>query len=289
MKTGVIQQKIYTPKKKKQKKKASYIILYFFLIFLALICFSPFYLMIINCTHNDGEILSKIWLTPGTSLSKNYQNLVNAVPIWAGFFNSLFLAVSVTILSGYFSALTAFGFSKYHFKGNKVFYYIVLGSMMIPSQLGITGFYQLAVQLHLLNSYIPLILPSIANAWAVFFIKGYIDDAVHSSLMEAARLDGCSEFLIFNLIALPLIMPAIATISIFTFIGAWNSYLMPLIILSDINTYTMPVLMVIVKGAHGSPAVVYTALAISTVPIMIVFSFMSKKIVGGLSLGGVKG
>ncbi|BCZ47767.1 sugar ABC transporter ATP-binding protein [Clostridium gelidum] len=263
---------------------------YIFLIILTLICLVPFYIMIIDATHTNGEIASKLWLLPGTALLDNYHRLVESVPIWKGFANSLFIAVAVTAVSGYFSALTAYGFSRYKFKGNKMLYAIVLGSMMIPMQLGFIGFYQLISKMHLLNSYIPLIIPSIANASSVFFIKGYTDGAVSESLIEAARIDGCNEFSIFNKIGLPLIMPSVATMSIFTFIGTWNNYLTPLILISDMEKYTLPIMQVVARGVYKTEfGAIYTCIAISVVPIMIAFAFLSKKIIGGLTIGGVKG
>lgn len=263
---------------------------YAFLIMLTAICLIPFYIMIIDSTHTNGEIASKLWILPGTALLDNYRRLIGTVPIWRGFFNSLFIAVSTTIVSGYFSALTAYGFSRYRFKGNKVLFAIVLGSMMIPMQLGFIGFYQLIREMHLLNSYIPLIIPSIANASSVFFIKGYTDSAVNLSLIEAARIDGCNEFSIFNKIALPLIMPSIATMSIFTFIGTWNSYLTPLILITDMDKYTLPIMQVVARGVYKTEfGAIYTCIAISVIPIMIAFAFLSKKIIGGLTIGGVKG
>ncbi|MVX63961.1 ABC transporter permease subunit [Clostridium chromiireducens] len=268
-------------------KKVSWYIL---LILLTLICLVPFYIMIINSTHTNGEIAAKLWILPGTALLDNYHRLVESVPIWKGFANSLFIAVAVTVVSGYFSALTAYGFSRYKFKGNKILYAVVLGSMMIPMQLGFIGFYQLISKMHLLNSYIPLIIPSIANASSVFFIKGYTDGAVHESLIEAARIDGSSEFSIFNKIGLPLIMPSVATMSIFTFIGTWNNYLTPLILITDMEKYTLPIMQVVAKGVYKTEfGAIYTCIAISVVPIMIAFAFLSKKIIGGLTIGGVKG
>lgn len=265
-------------------------LMYIGLFILAVVCFLPFYLMIMNCTHSNGEIASSLWLVPGDSLMDNYESLNSNIPIWTGFFNSLFLAVATTVVSGYFSALTAYGFSKYKFKNNKLLYSVVLGSLMIPGQLGFIGFYQLVSTLGLLNSYIPLIIPSIANAGSVFFIKGYTDDAVHESLIEAARIDGCSEFKIFNKIALPLIMPAVATMSIFTFIGTWNNYLLPLILLTDMDKYTLPIMQVISRGVYKTEfGAIYACIAISVVPIMVAFAFLSRKIMDGLTVGGVKG
>ena len=161
-------------------------VLYILLIFLAILCFLPFYIMIINSTHSNTELSSKLMLLPGKSLMENYKRLLENVNIWRGFFNSLFISVCVTILSGYFSALTAYGFSKFKFKGNNALYWVVLGTMMIPGQLGLIGFFQLSKSLNILNTYWPLILPSIANAGTVFFIKGYTDSAIHASLIESA-------------------------------------------------------------------------------------------------------
>ncbi|WP_235699991.1 carbohydrate ABC transporter permease [Clostridium hydrogenum] len=272
------------------KISPSKIFLYVLLILLAVICFVPFYIMIINATHTNGEVASKIWLTPGTALMSNYHRLTQNTNIWRGFFNSVFLAVATTVVSGYFSALTAYGFSRYKFKGSKALYAVVLGTMMIPGQLGLIGFYQLVVKIGMANSYLPLILPAMANASSVFFIKGFTDGAVNKSLIEAARIDGCSEFAIFNKIALPLMSPAIATMSIFTFIGTWNSYLVPLIILTDMNKYTLPIMQVVAKGVYATDyGAIYVCITISVVPIMLAFAFMSKKIVGGLTIGGVKG
>ncbi|MBC8061829.1 MAG: carbohydrate ABC transporter permease [Clostridiaceae bacterium] len=266
------------------------ILLYFCLIVLAIICFLPFYLMIMNATHNNTEISAKLWLTPGTALIENYTRLTGSVDIWKGFFNSLFLSVCITLVSGYFSALTAYGFSRYKFKGSGTLYWIVLATMMVPGQLGLIGFYQLMNKFGLVDNYLSLILPTIASAGSVFFIKGYTDGAVHESLIEAARIDGCKEFSIFHKIGLPLIMPSIATMSIFTFIGTWNNYLLPLVMLSSQKKFTLPILIVVAKGVYKTDyGAIYTGIAISVVPIIIAFIFMSKKIIGGLTIGGVKG
>ena len=127
---------------KKRKITFGKIFLYFCLISLAIICFLPFYLMLMNATHDNSEIAKQLWLVPGSALMANYKRLTESVDIWRGFFNSLFLSVCITAVSGYFSALTAYGFSRYKFKGNGILYWVVLGTMMVPTQLGLIGFYQ---------------------------------------------------------------------------------------------------------------------------------------------------
>jgi len=275
---------------KKRKITFGKIFLYFCLISLAIICFLPFYLMLMNATHDNSEIAKQLWLVPGSALMANYKRLTESVDIWRGFFNSLFLSVCITAVSGYFSALTAYGFSRYKFKGNGILYWVVLGTMMVPTQLGLIGFYQEMSKIGLVDNYLALILPTIASAGSVFFIKGYTDGAVSESLIEAARIDGCNEFSIFHKIGLPLIMPSIATMSIFIFIATWNNYLLPLVMISSQEKYTMPILIVVAKGVYKTDfGAIYTGIAISVVPIMIAFVFMSKRIIGGLTIGGVKG
>jgi len=265
-------------------------ILYIILVALAVISFLPFYMMIMYSTHTNSEIATRLWLTPGTNFIANFFKLSESYSIVQGFLNSSFLAIAVTIVGGYFSAMVAYGFSVFKFKGNSALYWVVLGTMMIPGQLGIIGFYQLCVYMHIIDTYVPFILPAIANAGSVFFIKGYTDGAVHRSLLEAARIDGCKELRLFHKIGLPLIMPSIATMSIFTFIGSWNNYLYPMILLSTQNKYTLPVLIVLARGQYAAEfGAIYCGIAISVIPIMIIFIVFSKKIVNGLTIGGVKG
>lgn len=265
-------------------------ILYIALTALAILCCLPFFIMIINATHTNLEIATTLSLKPGSALMANYKRLLESQPIWKGFFNSLFLASCVTAVSGYFSALTAYGFSKFKFKGNNILFWVLLGTMMIPTQLGMIGLFQLVKNLHLLDSYLPLIIPAIATPASVFFIKGYTDGAISDSLIEAARIDGCNEFVIFNKIVLPLILPSVATMSIFTFINTWNNFLIPLILLFDQSKFTLPIMVMSARGTYQTEyGVVFTGVAISIVPIMIAFIFLSKKIVGGLTVGGVKG
>jgi len=281
-------------KNKKATKQISSIIkkilMYIALTALAILCFLPFFIMIINATHTNGEIATTLSLKPGTAFMVNYKRLLQSQPIWKGLFNSLIIASCVTLISGYFSALTAYGFSKFKFKGNSILFWILLGTMMIPTQLGMIGLFQLVKSFNLLDSYLPLIIPAIATPASVFFIKGYTDGAISDSLIEAARIDGCNEFKIFNSIVFPLIFPSVATMSIFTFINTWNNFLIPLILLFDPKKFTLPIMVMLARGTYQTEyGAVFAGVAISIIPIMVSFIFLSKKIVGGLTIGGVKG
>lgn len=273
----------------KDKPILSNIVLYIFLIVLAILSFLPFYIMMINATRTSNEIATQLNFLPGKALMSNYRRMMSAVNMWQGFKNSLIISTSSTILAAYFGTLTAYGFSKYRFKGNKILFWIVLGSMMFPAQLGLIGFFKVASVFNLINSRLALIIPAIANANIVFFVKLYIDAAVPNEVIESARIDGCSEFMIFNKIVIPMIIPSIATMSIFTFITSWNNYLIPLVVLYDESKYTVPILTAMAKGVYRTDfGAVYVAIALSMVPIMIVFAFCSKYIIGGLTAGAVK-
>lgn len=280
-----------TPPPPKQKKAwFGKSVIYIGLVVLTIACIIPFLMMIINATRSNEEVLSGFSLIPGNSLAENYAALSSYVNIWSGFKNSLIIAVLVTVLSGYFSALTAFGFAFYQFKGKNAMFVFMLVMMMVPGQLGLIGFYELSKNLNLLDSYIPLIVPAIASPFTVFFVRQYVQTVLHPSLIEAARMDGASEFRIFHTIALPMMMPAIATMSIFTFIGSWNNYIMPLVLLFSPEKYTLPVLMGFLKGSQVAENLgsLYLGIAISVVPIMIAFLFLSKYIVSSISAGAVK-
>lgn len=277
-------------KKRKVKFSFSKIILYIFLVLLAVLCFTPFYIMIVNSTHDNATLASKLSLLPGKAFFENYQRLQSRVNIWTGFKNSILISASSTALAAYFGAMTAYGFSKFKFKGDKVLFAVILLALMIPAQLGLLGFFKVIKVLGLPNTRLALILPAIAAPNIVFFIKAYMDSAVPDSLIEAARIDGCKEMTIFNKIVLPIVVPAVATMSIFTFIGSWNSYLTPLVILNDESKYTVPIMTALARGVYQTDfGAIYVCVAMSMIPIIIVFSFCSKYIIGGLTMGSVKG
>jgi multiple sugar transport system permease protein len=259
------------------------------LIVLTLLCAVPFVVVFINSTHSSLDIVKQFNVLPGDALAENYQTMQKLVDIWRGFFNSVVITVPFTLLTGYFGAFTAYGFAKYKFRFQNVLYAIVLASMMIPSQLSIIGFYRLCLKLSLTNNYLPFILPGIANATSVFFLRGIIEQSISDSMIEAPRLEGCSEFGIFNRIVLPCILPGVASMCIFNFVASWNAYMGPLIILQRKELYTMPVMISMIKGLYVTNyGAMYLAVAISVIPIMLVFAFFSHYIIDGLTAGSEK-
>ncbi|SER73584.1 multiple sugar transport system permease protein [Butyrivibrio fibrisolvens] len=266
-------------------------ILYILLIILAATCLLPFTLMIVNATRSGAEISSSFTFIPGTHLKENWDILFGYFNLFRGMFNSVLVAVPATLLGAYFSALTAYGLAMYKFKGNKVIFGAILTFMMIPGQLSLIGFYQLCTKLHLVNSYIPLIVPAIAAPGTVFFLRQYILSSLSPSLVEAARIDGSPEIYTFHRIALPIISPAMATMGIMGFIGNWNNYLLPMIILNKNEKFTLPVMMATLRAsidAAKNQGATYLAVAISVIPILLVFCFFSRYIISSISAGAVK-
>lgn len=266
-------------------------ILYVLLILLGAACLFPFLLMIVNATRSGVEITRSFTLIPSNHIKENWEVVFSYFNLFKGMWNSLLVAVPATLFTAYFSALTAYGLAMYQFKGNKLIFTTILVFMMIPGQLGLIGFYNLCTKLHLVNSYIPLVIPAIAAPGTVFFLRQYVLSVFPPSLIEAARIDGAGELYSFHRIVLPVMSPGIATMSIMAFIGNWNSYLTPMIILNKNDKFTLPVMMATLRAStdiQSNQGAIYLAVAISVIPILIVFCFCSKYIISSISAGSVK-
>ena len=272
-------------------KVALHVGIYVLLIVMALICLVPFWILLVNSTRSSAEIQSGISFWFGSNFIYNYEILTGkGFSVWRGLFNSFFIAFCSAALSVFFSAMTAYGFSAYRFKGNKILFGVILAIIMVPSQLGIIGFYQLISAMNLLDSYVPLILPAISTATCVFFMKQYLEANFPMEIIQAARIDGSNEFMTFIRIILPIMLPAIATMGIMGVIGSWNNYMGPLMLLSSQEKFTLPLLVDMLKSdmyrtEYGST---YLGLLMSVLPLMIIYLALSKYIIGGVAIGGVK-
>lgn len=267
-------------------------LLYLFLILLAVICLLPFALLMVNATRSGSDIVRSFTLIPGTALADNWNTVSEYFNLFMGMFNSVKVAIPATIFTAYFSAITAYALATYQFKGSKLIFGVIVVFMMIPGQLGLIGFYNLCTKLHIIDSYWPLIIPAVAAPGTVFFLRQYVKSVMPPALLEAARIDGAKELRIFHRIVLPIMSPGIATMSIMAFIGNWNSYLVPLIIINTPTKFTLPVMIASLNSSTDITAnqgAIYLAVAISVIPILIVFCFCSKYIISSISAGSVKG
>ncbi|TSB47020.1 carbohydrate ABC transporter permease [Alkalicoccobacillus porphyridii] len=278
------------PLNKDKKLSLTNVVLYICLITLAFVCLFPFYLMIMYSTHTNADIASQFLLLPGTNLIENFTRMIENVNIFRGFMNSLIIACGSTALTLYFGGMTAYGFSKFKFRFNTPLFLFMLATMMIPAQLALIGSYRWLGMLGLLDSHAAIILPAAANTFAVFFIKQFIDGSIPDEVLESARIDGAGELRIFHRIILPMIVPALAAIGIFTFIGSWNNFISPLVLLFSEEKYPLPVMVAMIQGYYNTDyGLLYLGVALSVVPIIIVFSILSKRIMGSVAIGAVKG
>jgi len=264
---------------------------YLVMIFLGLVAIIPIYMLLINATRSTEQINTGISLLPGGNTIYNWGVLTGrGFKIWQGFGNSAFISISTTVLSVYFSAMTAYGLHVYRFKGRMLLWTVILIIIMLPATLSIIGFYQFVARLRLRDSYIPLIIPAIAAAGTVLFLRQYMMSALSKELIDAARIDGAGEYSIFNFIVLPIMIPALAAQSIFTFVGSWNNFITPFILISTEKKYTLPMLVQSLRGNiyRAEYGAIYLGIAASLVPILIFYAFMSRFIISGITMGGVK-
>ena len=268
------------------------VIAYTVLIIISFFCLFWFYIMFINATRSNGQLQSGFTAIPSTNLLKNWNNLVHGtLPIWYGMFNSLIIAACSAVLCTYFSTMTAYAIHAYDFKMKRFIYPFILMIMMIPTQVTALGFIKLVTKMGMMDSFIPLIVPTIASPVVFFYMKQYMESALPLSLIEAARIDGSGEFRTFNSIVLPIMKPAVAVQAIFTFVGSWNNYFVPALIIQSKNKMTVPILIATLRGAdymNFDMGKIYMMITVAIVPIIIVYLLLSKYIIAGVTLGGVK-
>ena len=266
---------------------------YLVLILVSFLCLFWFYVLFINATRSHSELSQGFTAIPSTHLIDNWVNLKSGtLPIFNGMINSLLISVATAALATYFSTMTAYAIHAYDFKMKKFMFTFILMIMMIPTQVTALGFLQLIDKMHLDNSAIPLIVPAIASPAVFFYMKQYMDSTLPLSLVEAARIDGSGEFRTFNQIVVPLMKPAIAVQAIFSFVGSWNNYFTPALVLHDDVKKTLPILIAQLRNADWlkfDMGQVYMMIAFSIFPVIIVYLLLSRFIVGGVTLGGVKG
>lgn len=278
---------------KTKQNKALMVVVYIVCIILAILSVMPFVIMMVNATRSTTQIQQHaLSLIPSTYLKSNLKILLGKSfhPI-KGFFNSLLISTCSTLCALYFSSLTAYGIITYNWKMKKPFFRFIMGVMMIPGQCAMIGFYQMCYKMHMTNNFLMLILPAIASPAMVFFMKQYMEATLSMEIVQSGRIDGAKEFRIFNSLVIPILQPAIATQAIFSFVASWNNLFTPLVLLTDQDKYTMPIMVSLLRGdiyktEYGS---IYLGLTLTVLPLIIVYFLLSKYIVAGVALGGVKG
>jgi len=258
---------------------------------LALLSIVPIYIVLVNVTRSTAEINSGLSLLPSTHFLDNWKVLnTNTLNLGRGFVNSFLVAALTSALATYFSAMTAYGIHLYRFPGRRFVWGVILVSMTLPAFLSFIGFYQFISHLRLLNSYVPIVVPAIASSVTVFFIRQYLAALPVRELAEVSRIDGAGEFRVFNAIALPIMVPALAIQAFFSFLGSWNNFFMPFVLLSKIKLYTLPMMIQLLQtNIHNVDfGSLYLGIAVSIVPIIICYAVSSRYLISGLTMGSLK-
>ncbi|MCR5324988.1 MAG: carbohydrate ABC transporter permease [Lachnospiraceae bacterium] len=272
----------------------SRLFVYLVLALLTFLCLFFFYLLIINSTRSNAQLNEGFTLLPQDNFITNLKNAWTdaSINIPRGMLNSFIVAMSSALLTTYFSALTAYGIHCYEFRFKKVAFTFILVVMMIPTQISAVGFVKLCNTLGLTNNFIPLIVPGIASPVVFFYMKQYMESILPLEIVEASRVDGASEFYTFNKIVLPIMGPAIAVQMIFSFVASWNNFFIPAMIIDKAELKTVPIMIAALRSADYSKfdmGKVYMLILLSILPVIVVYLFLSKFIIRGVSEGSVKG
>lgn len=264
------------------------------LIFLSFMCLFFFYILIVNATRSHADLQRGFSALPGGYFLKNFNSVANdgTFPMMRGIINSLIVSSSSAAICTYFSALTAYGLYAYDFKLKKAAFTFIMAILVMPTQVTAMGFLRLITKMGMNDTLLPMIIPSIASPAVFYFMFSYLQSSLPLSLVEAARIDGSREFRTFNQIVLPIMKPAIAVQAIFSFVGSWNNYFVPALVIETKNKMTVPILIALLRGAdymNRDMGKIYMMIVVAIVPIILVYLLLSKYIIAGVTLGGVKG
>ncbi|HFD3458050.1 TPA: carbohydrate ABC transporter permease [Enterococcus faecium] len=250
----------------------------------------PFYWMIVMASKDNSEIYHiPPDLMLGSELMNNIKTVFTETTFFSSLLNTLFVALTSTLLILFFDSLAGFSFAKLNFKGKAFLFTFLLGTMMIPGQLNIIPSFYLMDKFGWVGSYKALIIPGMANAFGIFWIKQYCTDAIPDSLLESAKLDGCTLFKAYYKVVLPIMKPALAFLALYSFMGAWNDYMWPLIILNDESKYTLMLALTQLQGLYKTNyPLVITGTLLATLPLLLVFTIFSKQLISGVTEGAVK-
>lgn len=271
------------------KERGTSILLAFLLMILAFLFLMPIVWVICSSFKSAGELFA--W--PPSLIGKNpslanYQKALYEGEFGVYFFNSVFTSVVATVLTVIVNMMSGYAFAKYHFKGQKILFAMVLSTLMVPLEVIMIPIFKVIVATNLYNSLWGLIIPAIASPTAVFLIKQYYV-GIPDAYMEAARIDGASELNIFTRIMVPMGKPIISVLCIFSFMWRWNDYLWPKLVINSKTKYTIQLALANFSGEYSVDWNSLLAMsAISMIPVIIVFVALQKYIIGGMTLSGVK-
>lgn len=267
-------------------------IAYTVIFFGAVIMLAPFYFMFVFSSHTNSGILS---VPPpvffGDAVIDNFNTLIEFLPyFWRNIGLSLFVAVTVTVLNLLFCSLAGYAFAMFDFKFKNFLFVGIMATMLLPPFLGMIPTAMIMSYIGWMNDPKALIIPAACGAMGIFMMRQFIASAIPKELVEAARMDGCREFKIFYRVIVPLIAPAFGTLGLITFIGTWNNFMGPLVVMNDMKMFTIPLALRALQGTGQIPwGAVAIGAAIAVLPLLFLFVLASRRLIDGLTAGAVKG
>lgn len=262
---------------------------YLLLFLFAVAALLPLYWLLTGSVRPAATLLEAPPLVPVTFSLEHFQRLFELSPAGRWLFNSIVLAVITTLSNVLLCSMAGYGFAKLRFMGHRSLFWLCLCTMMVPVQVTVIPLFLMVRTAGLMNSYIGLALPTLATAFGIFLMKQFIQ-TIPTSLIEAARIDGCHEFMIFWRIVFPLSIPAVTTLSILSFTSSWNGFLWPLLVTVDNDMWTMPVgLASIEDNFFTDYGLTMAGAAVAAIPMIMLFLGLQRFFLKGLTIGAVKG
>jgi len=254
----------------------------------ACITLTPLLWLIAATTKSQDDLWSYMFFAPRFSL-KSFTTLFSAIPFGRYMINSVFIACTTVIVQLFFSSLAGFALAKYEFRGKKFVMVLMLGTLMIPSQVLMAPLYEQVYRMGLVDTYAGLIIPSAVSVFGIFLFRQAFSQ-VPDDLLNAARIDGCSEFRIYWDVVMPVTRPMVGAFCLISFMGTWNSFLWPQIMLHSGSRFTLPIGLNQLVGLQNSQyGALMAGTLLSVIPVIIMFLLLQKEFVAGLTAGAVKG
>lgn len=256
----------------------------------ALVMLAPFWFMFVFATQSRTEIFHlppPLWF--GDDLLANVGILTARLPFWRNLAWSLYVALASTGLTLLFCSLGGYAFARLQFRGRELLFTLVMGTMLLPGFMNMIPSFMVMDALGWIDQHRALYIPGAASAFGIFLVRQFALNAVPRELIEAARMDGCGEFGIWWRIALPLLRPALGTLGLVTFIGSWNNFMGPLIVLRSVENYTLPLALRSLQAPTNTEwGALMAGSAIATLPLIVLFAISSRQLIAGLTAGAVK-
>lgn len=275
-----------------QRKSFSWsgLVLNALLVLGVLVSIFPFYWLIVMATRTNEDIFAyPPKLLPGPHLLDNIQRMLDSINFWGSFANTAIVASLSAVLTMFLASLSGFTFAKFRFPGRNLLFILILATMMVPSQLSTVPSFVIMANIGWVGTLQALIVPGLAGAFGIFWMRQYATAAIPNDLIDAGRLDGCNHFQLYTNVALPLLRPALAFLGIFTFINSWNDYLWPLVVLINPDRITLQVALAQLQGLYQTDyALVMAGTLMATIPLIVIFILGSKHFIGNIAAGAVK-